>query len=289
MSELVAKVALFSPGIMFGCLIVFLCLESIYPLRQRKNPFFKRLIINICLSGLTISVASTVVKPAALNLIFWTSERKFGLLQVVSLPSSIKFILGFLLMDLTFYYWHRLNHRVAFFRRFHNVHHIDPDMDVTTSFRFHFGEILYSTLFRVFQVGVIGMSLVTYSIYEMVFTLATMFHHSNLRLPIKFERLLNKIFVTPRMHGIHHSSLKEERNSNYSVIFRWWDVLNRSLLLNVPQAQIVIGIAGYWKPEDNNLINLLSLPFRGARISSAPLRDGGQDRVRTDNPSLMSE
>jgi sterol desaturase/sphingolipid hydroxylase (fatty acid hydroxylase superfamily) len=44
--------------------------------------------------------------------------------------------LSFLLMDLAFYYWHLANHRVPFLWRFHNVHHIDPDLDVSTAFGF---------------------------------------------------------------------------------------------------------------------------------------------------------
>ena len=136
-------------------------------------------------------------------------------------------------MDLTFYYWHRLNHTRPLLWRFHNVHHADPDMDVTTSFRFHWGEVLYSTVFRLLQVGLIGVSPLTYLVYEVVFNGATMFHHSNLRLPVAWERRLNRVFVTPRMHGVHHSAVGPETNSNYSVIFSWWDRLNRSLRLNV--------------------------------------------------------
>ena len=42
----------------------------------------------------------------------------------------LEFVLSFMLMDLGFYYWHVANHRVPFLWRFHNVHHIDPDLDV---------------------------------------------------------------------------------------------------------------------------------------------------------------
>jgi len=41
---------------------------------------------------------------------------------------------AFLLMDLTFYWWHLANHRIPFLWRFHNVHHVDPDLDVSTGF-----------------------------------------------------------------------------------------------------------------------------------------------------------
>lgn len=92
-----------------------------------------------------------------------------------------------------------------------------------------------------------------------------MFHHSNLRLPIGLERLLNKLLVTPRMHGIHHSRIRDETNSNFGVVFPWWDRIHGTLRLNLPQASIVIGIPGYSRPEDNRPTHCFALPFRRQR------------------------
>jgi sterol desaturase/sphingolipid hydroxylase (fatty acid hydroxylase superfamily) len=86
-----------------------------------------------------------------------------------------------------------------------------------------------------------------------------------MRLPLRVERLLNQVLVTPRMHGIHHSVVQNETNSNYAVVFSWWDRLHRSLRLDVPQGAIVIGIPAYHTPADNTLWNVLLLPFRHQR------------------------
>jgi sterol desaturase/sphingolipid hydroxylase (fatty acid hydroxylase superfamily) len=85
------------------------------------------------------------------------------------------------------------------------------------------------------------------------------------RLPIAVERLLNRVLVTPRMHGIHHSQVYAETNSNFSVVFPWWDRLHSTLRLNIPQAQIAVGIPGYSLPDDNTLRNALVMPFRSQR------------------------
>ena len=242
-----------------------LVLEGRFSLRQGKRSKVERFLINAAVSMLALATGSYIVAPVALTLASWNSESSFGLLSVISLPFTAEFILGFLLMDLTFYYWHRANHSIPLFWRFHNVHHVDPDLDVSTSFRFHFGEVLYSVGFRALQVYLIGISLLTYLVYELIFQCATMFHHSNIRLPITFERCLNKVIVTPRMHGIHHSIVQNETNSNYSVIFRWWDVIHGTLRLNVKQSDVVIGVPAYFGPEDNKFLNLLILPFRKQR------------------------
>ena len=246
-------------------LVALLLIESRFPLRPSKTSKPRRLWINFAVSGLAIATGASVVKPVALAAASWSSEGSYGLMHLVRLPFAAEFIFAFLLMDLTFYYWHRLNHTVPLLWRFHSVHHVDPDMDVSTSFRFHFVEILYSSVFRALQISVIGVPLVTYLVYELFFQCATLFHHSNVQLPLRGERGLNLILVTPRMHGIHHSTVKDETNSNYSVMFRWWDLLHGTLRLNVKQSEVVIGVPAYLEPQDNRFFNLLVMPFRQQR------------------------
>ena len=245
--------------------VLLLMLEARFPLRRARRSKIGRFVINAGVSVLALATGGFIVAPVATSLSVRSSAASFGLLHVIPLPFAAEFILGFLLMDLTFYYWHRANHAFPWFWRFHSVHHVDPDLDVSTSFRFHFGEVLYSLLFRALQVYLIGMFLRTFLVYELVFQCATMFHHSNVRLPITVERWLNKVIVTPRMHGIHHSIVKDETNSNYSVIFRWWDLMHGTLKLNVNQSDVVIGVPAYLGPEDNKFWNLFIQPFRKQR------------------------
>ncbi len=259
------KPAFLTLAIISGILCLLLLLERAFPLRRRNRSMVARLLVNLAMSALAFVAASILVRPAAMGAMGWSSEKSFGLVHFFNLPPAAKFILSFLWMDLTFYWWHVLNHRVPFMWRFHNVHHIDPDLDVSTGFRFHFGEVAMSAAFRALQVAAIGISAPAFAAYEIVFQANTLFHHSNLRLPIRLERLLNKLLVTPRMHGIHHSQNQSETNSNYGVVFPWWDRLHHTLGLNVGQSEIKIGIPGYSRPEDNHFINALLMPFRKQR------------------------
>ena len=253
--------ALYTPVIVAGVFVLLFAVEKLFPLRESKTGLLARLVVNICLSALAFLVAALIVHPSALRALNWASEQPFGVVHLLPFPSWARFAIAFLCLDLTFYYWHIANHKIPWLWRFHNVHHIDPDLDVSTGFRFHFGEVLLSALFRVVQVSLIGASLATFAVYEVVFQTETLFHHSNLRLPIRAERLLNKILVTPRMHGIHHSQVRREANSNFGVVFCWWDKLHRTIGLNIPQSKLEIGIAGYCSPEDNRLWRTFILPF----------------------------
>lgn len=254
-----------APELLVVLFLLLGVLEYLHPLRRAKRGRPRRWFVNLALTGLSFGVGVALVRPAALAASVWVQSLGFGVLPWSGLPLGAQFILGFLWMDATFYYWHRANHLHPLLWRFHNVHHVDPDLDVTTSFRFHFGETAYSTIFRIVQVSLAGITPVIYLTYEIIFNLATMFHHSNLALPVALERQLNRVLVTPRMHGIHHSAVGNETNANYSVIFSWWDRLNRSLRLNVPQSQVVIGVAGYLLPQDNGLQSLIFLPFQHQR------------------------
>lgn len=242
--------------------LTLLAIGRLVPLRPSTRELLPRLLLNAAISLLAFGASAVLVQPAAMAILGWSAERRFGLIPALSLPAPAGAALTFLLLDLSFYYWHRANHSIPLLWRFHNVHHSDPDLDVSTSFRFHFGEVAFSTVFRVVQIAVIGVSGWTYAAYELIFQLNTMFHHSNVRLPIRLERLLSFVLVTPRMHGIHHSQVRPETDSNYSVVFSWWDRLHRTVRLNVPQSRIEIGVPGYSRPEDNRLRAALTLPFR---------------------------
>lgn len=244
---------------------LFFVAERWAPLREQRVPWLRELTINLAISALAFGTSVALVQPAILRALRWASAGELGLVHLVGMPPLARGFLVFLLLDLTFYYWHRLNHQWPGLWRFHNVHHCDPDLGVSTSFRFHFGEVALSAVFRVVQITVIGASLPAYAAYEAAFQLNTLFHHSNVRLPIRLERGINRFLVTPRMHGIHHSQVWEETSSNFSVVLPWWDRLHRTLRLNVPQGRIVIGVPGYSEPEDNRTGSLLAMPFRRQR------------------------
>src|SRR3989304_277292 len=182
-------------------------IERCAALRRSSRPLLGRLLVDVGISVLAFAVAMVLVRPTALAVLQWAADKPFVLIHIVPMPVAAQFVVAFLLMDLTFYWWHVANHRIPFLWRFHNVHHLDPDLDVSTAFRFHFGEVALSAGFRVVQVSAIGLSAWMFAIYELVFQANTAFPHSNVRLPIRIERLLNLFLVTPRMHGIHHSQV----------------------------------------------------------------------------------
>src|SRR5687768_888648 len=126
--------------ILGGLFVLLFAWERLVPLRRPQAALDRRLLVNLSISALALGTAALLVEPAGANTLQYISERQFGLLHRVELPATAQSVIGFLLLDLTFFYWHLANHKLPFLWRFHNTHHIDPDLDVSTAFRFHFVE-----------------------------------------------------------------------------------------------------------------------------------------------------
>lgn len=225
--------------------LAMLFFERRWPLRHRVDRWLRRLCINLMVAGPSFLILRLLLIPAVVAVAAWADERGLGLLRLVEWPNAFEIVAAVLLLDYTMYFWHWLNHRVPFLWRFHHVHHTDLDLDVSTAFRFHFGEMLLSVAARAVQIVIVGASPVAALIYEIVLEASTEFHHSNLRLPLRLERVLSWLIMTPRAHGIHHSIIAEETNSNYSNFLMLWDRLHRTLRLNVRQDEIVAGVPDY--------------------------------------------
>ena len=78
------------------------------------------------------------------------------------------------------------------------------------------------------------------------------------------------------MHGIHHSVVQKETDSNYSVIFSFWDRLHKTMRLNIYQQEIITGVAAYSNHQELTIGKLLKLPF-------TKIRRQKDSRRQTDN------
>jgi sterol desaturase/sphingolipid hydroxylase (fatty acid hydroxylase superfamily) len=249
-------------GVALGALFV---VERLRPLRARKEPGPSRVGRNLAIGLLAAATTAASELPVVAPVQRLAERRRLGLLRSLplrSLPHPLRVVLGLLLLDYTLYLWHWLNHRAPGLWRFHAVHHIDLDLDSTTGLRFHFGELALAAGFRAAQVLLLGIDRDTLRLWQQMLLLSVVFHHSNLNLPVEVERRLQILFVTPRMHGIHHSTKGDEMNANYSSLLSWWDRLHASLRLDVLQAAVTIGVDGFSSPDEVTLERSLTLPFR---------------------------
>jgi sterol desaturase/sphingolipid hydroxylase (fatty acid hydroxylase superfamily) len=172
--------------------------------------------------------------------------------------------LQFLILDYTLWLWHRANHEAPFLWRFHAAHHADPDLDLSTAIRFHAGEMALSVPLRVLQARCLGVAPDVLLAWEAATMAAILFHHSNLRLPRALDAAARAVFVTPRLHGIHHSIVDEDRAHNFGTVFTFWDRLHGRYLAGTPNRRLVIGIPELPERPALSAAASLAFPFRRA-------------------------
>lgn len=253
------------PLIVGATFVTLTALERLRPLRHAREPRWRRLSRNVVFAGLAVATVNLAERPVVRPIAELVERRRWGLLFALRLSRAVRVALAILLLDYTLYLWHVLAHRVPWLWRFHLVHHVDLDLDASTGLRFHAGELALSIPWRATQILAIGVDPDALKLWQNALLISILFHHSNLELPIGLERALAWVFVTPRMHGIHHSIVPQETDSNWSSGLTLWDRLHGTLQLNVPQREITIGVPAYLEPDDVTLKKSLELPFGSQR------------------------
>lgn len=236
-------------------------LENRRPLRRPVESKIVRHGRNFAVAGIAAAATQLAEQPVAARLTRFVERENFGLLKIVRLPKWLEMISAVVLLDYTLYIWHVLTHKTPFLWRFHLVHHVDLDLDASTALRFHFGELVISVAWRAAQILFIGVSPGAFAWWQLFLFPSVLFHHSNVRLPVELEKKLNRFIVTPRLHGIHHSSVRNEADSNWSTGLTVWDWLHGTLKSDVPQSEIVVGVPAYQNSDDVTLTRILPLPF----------------------------
>lgn len=246
----------------FGALILAQRRRRLRPAMEDTDHHIARNLAIAGLAAAAINLAETpVIRPLAalvarrrLGLMYWLQDR-FGF------SDAVRDGLAVVLLDYTLYLWHVTEHKVPVLYRFHAVHHADLDLDVTTALRFHFGELVASVPWRAAQTAGIGVSPRALSVWQKLTFLSVMFHHSNVRLPIGVERAISRVIMTPRLHGIHHSIVQDEQDSNWSSGLTVWDFVHGTYRGNVPQADVTIGVAAFRDTEQVTLPEIVIMPF----------------------------
>jgi sterol desaturase/sphingolipid hydroxylase (fatty acid hydroxylase superfamily) len=267
------KIFPLAPVLAIAGFATLLVLEHRAPLRQQTQREPVRSVRNLTMGALCMAVVALAEGPLVMRLAEMVERRRWGLVQCLPIPRALRDALAVLGMDYTIYIWHVLTHRVPFLWRFHLVHHVDLDLDSTTALRFHAADMLISIPWRAAQVALLGTSRRALAAWQGFFFASVLFHHSNVRLPARLERLVAALLTTPRMHGIHHSTVRAETNSNLSSGLSLWDHLHGTFKLDVAQRDIRIGVPACRDPAEIRLSPSLAMPFRRQRDAWTPPPD----------------
>jgi sterol desaturase/sphingolipid hydroxylase (fatty acid hydroxylase superfamily) len=251
----------------FGIFLSMLALETIWPRRQHVRASLSRLATNVFLSVFNAVflkiLASAIVPIAAVSAAIYVEAQGWGLLNQFSFPVVVETIIALTLLDLAIYGQHVVAHIVPLLWKFHKVHHSDVEFDVTTALRFHPIEILISMLWKITLVFILGPSAFAVILFEIILNGCAMFNHSNLKLPLQFDRFVRLFLVTPDMHRIHHSIIPHELNSNYGFNIPLWDRLFGTYTTQPSRGhtEMKIGLENHQDNKPTRFLWSLRFPF----------------------------
>lgn len=230
----------------------------------RAVPKGERWLTNLLLFALSTLAVRLVIPLLMVGAAALAAERGWGLLHRIELPQWAAIAIAIVALDLALYVQHWATHRVPLLWRLHKVHHSDPAFDVTTAARFHPIEIGLSMIYKMAVVVALGLPVLGVFLFELVFTIATLFTHANFALPAALEKPVRTLLVTPDMHRIHHSALRRETNSNYGTLLSGWDRVFGTYVDHARDGQrgLTIGLQEYQDGRPHRLGWSLLLPFR---------------------------
>ncbi|MGH7781579.1 MAG: sterol desaturase family protein [Candidatus Binataceae bacterium] len=252
-------------GAFIGVFTAMALWEAAAPRRSRSYSRLTRWPSNLAIVALNTVLLRTLLPATAVSLALLGGQRGWGLLNNLPLPWWSTVVASVVLLDLAIYLQHIMFHAVPALWRLHRMHHADLDFDVTTGARFHPIEIVLSMLIKFGVVAALGASAPGVLIFEVLLNATSMFNHGNVRIPVRLDRWLRWLVVTPDMHRVHHSIVVGETNSNFGFNLPWWDRL-LGTYRGQPAAGhdgMTIGIEQFREAREPWLDRMLLQPFRG--------------------------
>jgi sterol desaturase/sphingolipid hydroxylase (fatty acid hydroxylase superfamily) len=232
--------------------------------------FFVSYFINILLLIPLIVSAKTVALSVNKFLFLqfdYFENTLFSYSQIVVMYTIALFIVS----DFTRYWLHRFLHTIPILWEFHKVHHSAKVLTLFTFYRVHpvenllFG-IRYSLsiglvtgVFIYFFGAMINIKMVLgVNIILFIFSiLGSNLRHSH--VPFSYGRILEKVFMSPKQHQVHHS--KKHFNKNYGGYLSLWDNIFGSLKLSHEVKVLKFGLRAEQMSDYNSISKVLIKPF----------------------------
>jgi len=236
--------------------------ELIHPQRRRSDAASRRWVgnLSLCLVSNGVLVLPALTPLAAA---FLSQFANAGLLDSLELPGGMRVVIAIVGLDALAYAQHRLLHRVDVLWRLHLVHHSDPEIDLTTTFRHHPAEAIFNGVVAGAVVMVIGFSPAEVVAYTWVAFVIELLAHANLALPPRLSAILGRLIVTPEFHHIHHSRENTEANTNFGQAFSIWDTIFGTARVRSPddRRQLEFGLDEFREPKFSLPHYLLAQPL----------------------------
>jgi len=237
---------------------------SFWVLRKLTNPLIA------FPAGASVTVACGYACHAALVALFGnighvTEQPTVGMLILFTVSMLLAY-------DVSYYWYHNLQHRFPFLWELHKVHHSAEVMVGTTKDRIHplddvmnrvwdgliTGPVYGFWLFFAYdpvELTILGVNVyVLRNIIMMDFV-----RHTHLK--ISFGKVVNALILCPHYHQLHHSTNPKHYDKNFGLMLSIWDRMFGTLVVPEPNESFSFGL-GREGDEYHSVSGLFILPLR---------------------------
>ncbi len=176
--------------------------------------------------------------------------------------------------DLVFYLVHLAMHKIPFLWEFHKIHHSATTLNPVTQYRLHPVELLINNcayvfvsallmgVFDYFSTNQVGLYLFfNANIFTGIFLIwGANLRHSHVKLG--YFNFLERIFISPRQHQIHHSDNPKHYDKNIGAKFALWDWLFGTLVPSKKGEKLRFGLGTKERVNYDSFTKNLYMPFK---------------------------
>lgn len=151
-------------------------------------------------------------------------------------------VLAYVLYDFMFYVLHFIGHKVRFFWCIHGAHHTAEEMKMTVAVRGSFMIFIHMP-HTILWLPILGFDPLMILIIEIVANIYGLYEHISEKL-IGRQIWLERIFITPSLHRVHHAKNHKYLDTNYGETFSIWDRVFGTMQVELKNEKPVYGLMG---------------------------------------------
>ena len=225
--------------------IILIVLEIIVAKKMKikiNNPVD---IISSLSSGIT-NIAKDGLKFGVLIISYSWLVKHITILKIE--PIWLAIIIAFIVQDFSGYWLHRMNHRINIFWNRHIIHHSSEEFNLSCALRQEISTIVRFGAIFMLPAALLGISPTIFAVLGPIHLFMQFWYHTRL---INKMGLLEKIFVTPSHHRVHHAINTKYMDKNYGQILIIWDKFFGTFQPELKEEKPVYGIirpANTWNP-----------------------------------------